>query len=253
LPDRVVLGDTDDLPSAILLPGAERQHDGIADILLLPGKRHERADRVQCGLVLQCDGSELRLWPVRRRVLLRRGLDKRDAVFLRKRHLLSRWQRQRDRMPAGRILSGARAGQLHAESDRLVLQHDGHVVVHAVSDRQLVQHGGPVGIRAVHTRVVLRHVRAQRADRSLQRRTLLPCRLLVCDAVCVHVGHILSKWQRHGDHLSAGRILSRARADLLHAESDRWLLQPDRLDDVFSLHGRFILRHVGVERADRRL
>jgi hypothetical protein len=70
------------LPNWFLLLGAEPEHDSLADIILLPGERHERADRVRRGFVLQPDRFERRRWSVQRRVFLRCGLVDCEAVFV---------------------------------------------------------------------------------------------------------------------------------------------------------------------------
>ena len=51
-------------------------------------------------------------------VFLPGGRDQRHAAFVRDWHLLSEWQFQLDHLPSGRVLPCARAGQLHAESNR---------------------------------------------------------------------------------------------------------------------------------------
>ena len=61
---------------------------------------------------------------MQRRVLLRRGLVDGDAVFVHCWLILSDRKLQHGHMPARVVLRFARTGQLHAESDRLVLRHD---------------------------------------------------------------------------------------------------------------------------------
>jgi hypothetical protein len=173
LSSRFDVGDAAALRDSFILPGAQSQHDGLSHVALLPGERHECADRVRRWLFLQCDGSERRDWSVQRRVLLRRGLVDCHGVFMHNRHLLPDWKLEYDRLLCGRILPRARAGELYAEPDRLVLRHDGFVSLCAV-------HGG----------VVLRHVRSERADGQLQRRVLLPDGLQLVDPGSVAERHL---------------------------------------------------------------
>ncbi len=52
LSDRVDIDYATDLPNRFVLPGHESQHDDIAHFALLPGERHERADRLRRWFIL---------------------------------------------------------------------------------------------------------------------------------------------------------------------------------------------------------
>jgi hypothetical protein len=152
----VDIGDAADMPGSFVLPGAEPEHDGVADIALLPGERHEHADPVRRGIVLQPDGSERRGRSVQRRVLLRRGLVDCDSVLVRQWHVLPDRQLQHDDMSSRFVLPRARAGELYAESDRQLLQHDGSVGLCVVHGRLLLQcHAIDQSIWNVHCRLLL--------------------------------------------------------------------------------------------------
>jgi hypothetical protein len=70
------------------------------------------------GIILRNVWARLALGFMQRRLLLRRRLVDRDTALVRDWHLLSDWQHQHDHLSAWRDLPCARAGQLHAESDR---------------------------------------------------------------------------------------------------------------------------------------
>ncbi len=52
LSDGLDVSDAAAVPDPFVLPGAEPEHDGLADTILLPVERHERAHCVRRGCVL---------------------------------------------------------------------------------------------------------------------------------------------------------------------------------------------------------
>ena len=217
LSGRVDIGDAARVPSAVLLPGIESQRDNFAHFVLLQCERHERADRVRRGLVLQPNGSERRGRAMQRRVLLRPRFIDCHGEFVRCGHVLSSWQQERSRLSAGRVLLCARTGQLHAKSDWQLLQFD-----------------GPLCLHPLHARVVLRHVWAERADGQLQRRVPVPGGLQLDVSIAVPGDHLLSRCESRGRRVPRVGILRQyghERRDAVHKRlilRSRWTVSAKR-------------------------
>ncbi len=178
LPGRVDVGVAVALYDSFVLPGAERQRDYLADFALLRVERHERADRVQRGFILQSDWPQRCEWSVQRWILLLGGLGDGDAVRVPGGQILPDRQRELDFVSSGHIQLLARAGQLYL-----------------VSDWQLLRPVWPRFVRAVHGRVVLCLGRTQRADRQLQRRLPLSDGIEFVDASSLLAVDLLSRRQ----------------------------------------------------------
>ncbi len=163
---------------------------------------------------------------MQRWLLLRRGLVDRDAVLVWDAYLLSDRKLEYDHLSGGRLLSGARAGQLYAESDRQLLRHD-----------------RSIGLHFMHVWFILRDDRAERADGQLQRRLPLPDRLELDDSSLVPADNILSDCQSRARCVPRVVVLR----DGGHAPPDHvhyWLLLRDRAScgAYRCVRGRLLLR-----------
>jgi hypothetical protein len=233
LSDGVDFSDATDLPSSFVLPGAEPEHDGVARVILLPGERHEHADPVRRGIVLQPDGSERRGRSVQRRVLLRRGLVDCDSVLVRQWHVLPDRQLQHDDMSSRFVLPRARAGELYAESDRQLLQHD-----------------GSVGLCVVHGRFVLPDLGFECTDGQLHCRLLLPDGLERGNAGFVSADDILSDRESCDHHMPCVFILCQHGHEHARAVHTGLVLRGRRsVGAERHVHGRLLLRD-GLEHGD---